>query len=110
MNYTYNAHLLLEERVEEVGIDIHQKYPFIDLTTAKKIAKMEGAISEKINFHIIFTRYYNILTILKPNTYEFNKVMKDFINICKNAPLDEEKYTILTNIIKFSNGEGNFPL
>ena len=110
MTFSYNTHLLLGERVEEVGNDIIQKYPFIDLTTAKKIAKMEGAISENINFRIIFTRYYNILTIQQQNPRKFNIVMKDFINICKNAPLDEEKYTILTNIIKFSNGEGPFPL
>lgn len=110
MNFTYNAHLLLAERVEDVSQDITHKYPFINSNIATKIAKMEGAISENKNPDIIFTRYYNILTILQNDKLSFNKVMKDFINICKNIPLDKEKYTILTNIIKFSNGEANFPL
>lgn len=99
MDFSYNAHLLLKERIEDVQKDIIKKYPFINCKQATKIAKLEGAISEKANFDIIFTRYYNILIILKDNKNLYNIVLKDFINICKNNYIDEEKYTLLESAI-----------
>ena len=53
MTFSYNTHLLLGERVEEVGNDIIQKYPFIDLTTAKKMTV----------YNMVCKLIYSLLTI-----------------------------------------------
>lgn len=81
MSFEYNGNLEESKRILQVGYEIINYYPEIDLDMAKKIASLEQPITKNYDYKMHFERLYNILFIMHNNPTIFSKVYNDIVNI-----------------------------
>ena len=113
MKYEYNGNLLEEDRIKQVAEEIVTKYPNIDLEKAKRIAMLEGKITDHLTAEDELNRLYNTMLINNDNKEIVMQVYNDFVNTIKNNYNKENitKYIdLIDEIISYFQDYNEFPI
>ena len=112
VKYEYNGHLLEEERIEKVALEIVEKYPHVSMDQARDAARLEGRISTEKDALMQFDRLYNIMLIMEDDRRGMLPVYNDLVEVLKNNSEDEnaERYFKLAlGIQDYLKNNGEFP-
>lgn len=106
MRFSYNGHLLENDRINEVCSDIIKSYPEIPLNLAILIAALEDPInSYEYNPIIEFKRLYNMLFVLHNDPFWDNTCNFIYIRIKKvyfiiiSLALDNSELDFINNVM-----------
>ena len=112
MKYEYNGNLIESDRINLVANEIINKYPQISFEKAKKVAMLEGKISNCKTVSNELNRLYNIMLVNNDNKKIVLLVYKDYLNTLNNSYIEEDNniyINIVNGINAFLQNYADFP-
>lgn len=113
MKFQYNGHLNEVERINLVANEIIEKYPQINLETAKEAALFEGKISTDKTLNMELQRLYNIMLVNQLNKKSNIIVFKDYLSVLRNnynSDINDIYYDIVDQIKRYFDTDAIFPI
>ena len=92
MEFKYNGHLTLKERIEQISLEIKEEYPNITSDNLVKIAALEEINNEtEYNPLLHYQRLKNIMLVIKDkNDLNYIKANKELEKLIKEYKIIDE--------------------